>query len=148
MTRLSSALRRELVGNAWARESGVRPKTLRPALRDGEAPKTLNPIRKAARIAGARDLDEAVAASPSTTMADVADALGLEFDRESGEITTGKIPVTWGEFVELVPLPVLIRAIALALPRRIDRERKACFEPKELVLVEHHVDALRASLKR
>jgi hypothetical protein len=145
----SAAPIRELVGTAWARESGVRPKTLpRPALRDGEAPKTLNPIRRAARMAGARDLREAVDASPATSMQDVADALGLEFDREADEIAGGKIPVTWGEFVELVPVPVLVRALALAIPRRVERERKTGFEPRELVLVEHHIKSLRDALKR
>lgn len=145
----SAAPIRELVGSAWARESGVRPKTLpRPALRDGEAPKTLNPIRRAARMAGARDLREAVDASPATSMQDVADALGLEFDREADEIASSKIPVTWGEFVELAPLPVVIRALAIAIPRRVDREHRAVFEHDKAVLVAHHVESLRALLKR
>lgn len=116
------------------------------SLRAGGPPKTLNPLRTRGRVQGAADLREAVDATPHLSMEDVAEAMGLPYDREHDEIKSGKIPVTWGEFVDLTPLPVFVRALAIAIPRRIARDRAAGVDTSALELVRFHVEALRSLL--
>lgn len=123
-----------------------RPRTLPLALRAGGVPKTLKPFRAEPRRRGAADLAEACAAS-GMSLESVAHAFGLEVDREGVEIKSGKIPITWGEFCDLTPLPVFVRALALAIPRRIARDRSAGLDTTALELVRFHVEALRSLLR-
>lgn len=132
-----------------AAASYLRPKTIgpTPSHRAGGVPKTLSPVRAVPRKQGALDLAEACAAS-GMSLLDVAEAFGQKVDRSGTEIESGKIPITWGEFVELTPLPVFVRSLAIAIPRRIARDRAAGLDTSALELVRFHVESLRSLLTR
>jgi len=127
----------------------ARAKALPRTLRGGEVPKTLrlkSKIRAEAREHGGEVIGEAQAA---TGISDglLAAAFDLGADREGKEIETGKMPVTFGEFVRLAPPPILLRVLAKLLTERIEKDADLFFPVDDLRLAATVLDTLKSLLK-
>lgn len=113
-------------------------------LRGGGVPATMrvrSPIRAEARARGAAALAKAMAETQTSNLA-LARAFGLKSERDGAEIVTQRKPVTFGEFLDRMPVPVLLRVLRDGLARRVDAEQLLLFRTEDLRVVAALVDQL------